>query len=128
MTERVDIVDPSILIRIPRAYWEGMSDVALYEATRGVWRIGERRGQVRFGLAVHQGTVVEVFEIHHWQPAGTATYTTRQFEPDGFTRRHEFVGAVAADPVRSRYLGKSVAHYFAKGAQNPITYAGVGST
>jgi hypothetical protein len=39
--------------------------------------------------------------------------------------RSEFVGAIASEPVRSRYLGKSVAHYFVTGNQNPITYAGL---
>ena len=34
--------------------------------------------------------------------------------------RQEFVGAVAPEPIRSKYLGGSVAHYFSKGSQNPV--------
>lgn len=124
MSDQAEIVEPALLIRIPRLFREGMSDLALYEATRGVWRVGERREQARYGLAVHQGHVVEVFEIHHWQPAGTAPYETRTFAPGEVDGRKEFVGAVAAEPIRSKYLGKSVAHYFSKGSQNPIAYVG----
>jgi hypothetical protein len=36
--------------------------------------------------------------------------------------RCEFVGQIADDAVRDRYLGRSVAHYFKPGAQKPIMY------
>lgn len=124
MTQRANIVDPAVLIRVPQAYQPGMSGLALYEATRGVWKIGPRRDTVRYALAVHQGVVQEVYEISHWQPAWTTPYKVRKFENTGVPGRWEFVGHVAAEPVRGRYLGKSVAHYFKRGAQNPITYAG----
>lgn len=124
MAEQVEVVDPSLLIRIPRLFREGMSDLALYEATRGVWKVGERRDQARYGLAVHQGLVVEVFEIHRWEPAGTAHYETRAFEPGEVDGRYEFVGSIAPEAIRSKYVGRSVAQYFPQGAQNPLAYAG----
>ncbi len=125
MHEPVEIVDPVILIRISQEYRDGMSGIDLYEATRGVWRIGVRREQVRYALTVHRGTVQEVYRIHHWQPALTTPYTTRDLDAAQIQGRFEFVGAVAEDPVRNRYVGKSVAHYFTRGGQNPITYVGV---
>jgi len=70
------IVDAVILIRVPRAFRPGMSDLALYEATRGVWRIGPRRDKVRYALAVYEGVVQEVYGIAHWQPAWTTPYQT----------------------------------------------------
>lgn len=95
MAEEVEVVEPALLIRIPRLFREGMFDVALYEATRGVWKVGNRREQARYGLAVHQGLVLEVFEIHRWQPAGTDSYDTRTFAPGEVDGRQEFVGSVA---------------------------------
>ena len=102
-----------------------MSDVALYEATRGVWKIGPRRDNVHYALAVYEGIVEEVYAISHWQPALTAPYSTRTFDADRARGRWEFVGKRAPEPVRQRYLRQSVAHYFKKGAQNPIAYLNV---
>jgi hypothetical protein len=125
VADPVKIIDSVLLIRIPRAYQSGMSDLALYEATRGVWRIGLRREGVRYALAVVQGTVVEVYRIEHWQPALTTPYTTRRLDPQLAAGRWEFVGVVADDQVRSRYRGRSVSAYFTRGGQNPITYVNV---
>jgi uncharacterized protein len=36
----VKIEVPAILIRINKLYHQGMSDVELYDATRGIWRVG----------------------------------------------------------------------------------------
>lgn len=127
MTDEANITDPVILIRIPRAFRPGMSDLELYEATRGVWRIGPRREQVRYALAVYQGVVQEVYEILHWDRAWTSAYQTRTFEDKTVAGRWEFVGRVAPDAVRDRYRGKSVRQHFSRGSQNPISYVGLDS-
>ena len=36
--------------------------------------------------------------------------------------RWEFVGKVADEEIRRKYIGKSVARYSAKGTRNPIKY------
>lgn len=41
--------------------------------------------------------------------------------------RWEFVGKIADDAMRKRYVGKSVRHYFSAGAQNPIQYVNLKS-
>ena len=118
---RVDISEAAMLIRIPRLYRPGMSDVSLYEATRAAWVVGPRRNDADLALAVVRGIVLEVYEIDRWQPAGTAHYKDRS--PDaGWRKRWEFVGSVAAEPVRTRYLGGSVAHYFPRGNRSPVRY------
>jgi hypothetical protein len=127
MVESANIVDPVVLIRVPRAFRPGMSNVALYEATRGVWTIGPRRAEARYALAIYQGEVQEVYEIVEWQPALTTPYTTRKLDKAKAVGRWEFVGKIARSAVRERYLGKSVAHYFKRGAQNPVMYAGLPS-
>ena len=55
MTDQAEITDPVMLVRISRLFRPGMSDMALYEATRGVWRVGPRRDRARYALTVHQG-------------------------------------------------------------------------
>ena len=57
-----NVMEPALLIRLTDSYRPGMSDVALYEATRGVWRIGPRREGARLALAVHDGLVKEVYQ------------------------------------------------------------------
>ena len=59
--ERIIIVEPTILIRINQFYRQGMSGKELYEATRGVWKVGIRREKVRIAMAVFKGFVKEVY-------------------------------------------------------------------
>lgn len=39
------------------------------------------------------------------------------------SNRFEFVGRIAEDKIRNRYLGKSVRDHFSASSQNPIRYA-----
>jgi hypothetical protein len=118
----VTVVDPAILIRINKLFRHGMSEHELYEATRGVWKIGERRTRAKFALAVFEGVVREVYAIEEWHPAGTTSYTTRPVEELRREGRWEFIGAKAPEDVRTKYVGGSVAAQFARGAQSPVAY------
>ena len=121
----VTVSEPALLIRINRSYREGMSALALYEATRGVWKLGPRREGAHLALAVYQGRVVEVFAIHEWHPANSTPYRTRTFVPSLMRGRWEFSEAVAEESVRAKYLRKIVVQYFTPGNQNPVTYVNV---
>ena len=118
----VTVAEPAILIRIAQLYEPGMSADQLYEATRGVWKIGKRRESVRFALAVAHGVVREVYEIGCWHPAASTNYTTRPIRSVTVKGRWEFTGKLAPPAIRAKYLGQSVAHYLAKGNANPILY------
>jgi hypothetical protein len=117
----VIIEHKAILITINRLFRSGMSAVELCEATRGVWKIGEKREEVELAMAVYQGVVREVFRIKHWYPAGTLPYATRRLEDVRRAGRWEFDGDVAMD-VRTVYVGKSVRGYVGESSQNPIRY------
>jgi hypothetical protein len=117
----VDIDDPAILIRISQLFDPSMSDDELYDATRGHWRVKPEHHDPRLAFAVADGVVREVYEIHSWHPAGTTPSRTaihRVAPPD----RMEFVGRIADDQTRRRYVGRSVRHYFNRGNQNPVRY------
>ena len=116
----VEIDDRVLLIRIPRLYRHGMSDVALYEATRGHWRIGPRRELADYAFAVHQGVVLEVYAFERWQPAGTTPSATRPGPDD--QARWEFVGRPAPQDIRAKYVGRSVKAYFKQGHRSPVVY------
>ncbi len=119
---QIAIIEPAIFIRIAKLYSEGMSPQELYEVTRGVWCIAQRRETVQLALAVAGGIIREVFAVGTWHPAGTTPYFTRQLSAVRIPGRWEFVGELASDAVRSKYVGQVVAHYFSRGAVNPITY------
>lgn len=115
--------DAVLLIRINRLYRHTMSPVELYDATRGTWKLGSRRENARFALAVFEGVVREVYQIDTWHPAGiTLPYGLRAQEHVPTEDRCEFRGSLAPDDVRQRYVDRSVAHYFAQGAQFPVRY------
>jgi hypothetical protein len=116
------IEEPSLLIRIPKLYRQGMSGDDLYDATRGVWKLGKRREQARLAFAVDSGLVREVYEIEAWHPAGSTSYKSRKLEDVAIAGRWEFTGRVAHPDVRRRYIGESVSEHFKRGARAPVIY------
>ena len=116
------VAEPALLIRINRLYRYGMTAEQLFEATRGVWKLSERRARALYAFAVYKGVVREVYRIDRWHPAGTLTYLTRDAADLKLAGRWEFEGHPAETAMRERYIDQSVAQYFASNAQNPITY------
>jgi hypothetical protein len=123
--KKAEIREPVILIRINDLYRYGMTPVELYDATRSAWVTGPRRKRAEYAFAVFEGVVREVYRIAGWFPGGK-TFNARY---DGRSKRRpgrwEFVGTVAEEPIRRRYVNRYVGHRFSKGAQNPITYVNV---
>lgn len=114
-----------VLININNTYSYGMSPVHLYDVTRSAWVVSLRSAErARYAMSVFRGVVREVYEIAQWLPDGSTFRSDdadrgRYTQPD---RRYEFVGTLADEDIRRRYIDRSVAHYFPKGAQNPIKY------
>ena len=126
MLNETVITEDVILIRINKLFYESMTDEEIYEATRGIWRIGVRKEKADYAFAVYMGFVKEVFEIIRWLPACTLPYRTRAMknaiENVNIMGRSEFEGKVADDRIRNKYIGKSVKDYFQFGEANPIKY------
>jgi len=99
--------EPCIIININRLYTRGISAQKLYDSTRASWTVGIKRERVKYAIASYRGLVREVYEIEKWQPNGD---------------RWEFVGKVAEDRIRDKYLNQSLENYIKKGGQNPIRY------
>ncbi len=119
-----DIPDPVVLIRINELYRNGMSAQELYDATRGVWILSlERARGAKYALAVFEGIVKEVYEPELWQDAQVDSYETRKdLTPEDGKGRIEFIGKLAPEAIRSKYIDKSVASSFVFGSQNPCKY------
>ncbi len=103
----VTFEEPCIIININRLYTRDISAQKLYDSTRASWIVGIKRDRAKYAIASYRGLVREVYEIEKWQPNGD---------------RWEFVGKVAADKIRDKYLNQSLENYIKKGGQNPIRY------
>lgn len=125
LTERpANIKEKAVLIVISRAFRYGMSAQELYDATRSAWIANWKRHDAKYAMSVYGGIVREVYEIATWVRGGT---TMKFGDPDNRAKpsrdRWEFVGRVAEETVRRRYVGRSVGEeFFPPGAQNPIRY------
>jgi hypothetical protein len=59
-----------------------MTSIELYDATRGVWKVGPRRDKARFALSVYGGVVRAVYEVAAWLPAGSTMSARDYLEKD----------------------------------------------
>lgn len=119
---KANFQEPVLLIRITKQYRYGMEPVELYDATRSAWRVRGEPPRVEHALAVYEGVVREVYRITDWLDGGSTFNVRRGGRAHSRPRRREFVGTLAADEVRKRYLDRYVGHVFPAGARNPIRY------
>ena len=120
----VRVQEASILIRINELYRPQMTASELYDATRGVWKLGPRRQRAKYAFAVFEGIIREVYEIKLWLKSGS-TFSSRNPHGVRSANRWEFVGRLAPDKLRRRYINRDVSGYFKRGAQSPIIYVKV---
>ena len=119
--DHLDITEPSLLIRISRAYDANMTEQELYDITRSSWKVNYDRVQnVEYAFSIYQGQILEVYKVAGWYGAGT-TFAERN--EDALTSgRFEFVGTIAEDDVRDKYINKSAKHLFKPGNASPVMY------
>lgn len=119
--QQVEIIEPSIFIRINQKFRYSMSEIELYDYTRGQWKVNiEKANTAKFAFAVYEGIIQEVYSVLFWLEAGK-TLNTRN-ENEAVKDRFEFIGNIAEPEIRDKYKFKSVEHYFKKGNANPIMY------
>lgn len=109
-----------VLITINREFKPGMSDEALYEATRKWWVVGPGRRQLgtssapQWAMAVYRGVVRAVYRIEAWEPSSDEDIT----QDPKRAGRWKFRGR--RDPsMEERYLYGDVSRY---ASQNPLRY------
>jgi hypothetical protein len=119
--EPTSIAEPSVLIRISQLFRYSMSEMELYDYTRGYWKINkERAAAAQYAFAVYEGIIQEVYSILQWVDAGSTLNTRNDLFP--VHGRFEFIGNLAPPEIRTKYKFKSVEHLFQKGNMNPILY------
>jgi hypothetical protein len=119
--QEVEVIEPSIFIRINQKFRYSMTEIELYDFTRGQWKIStERANKAKYAFAIYEGIIQEVYTVLFWLEAGK-TLNTRN-DTDAAKDRFEFIGNIAEPEIRNKYKYKSVEHYFRRGNANPIMY------
>jgi len=127
--QMVEITEPAILIRINEAFRYSMTNMELYDYTRGQWRLNSKNAsKAKYAFSIYKGIIQEVYEIAGWFKAGT-TYSVREKNElvkreagDKIDGRYEFVGNLAPQIIRDKYKYKSIGDIFQQGNSNPIMY------
>ena len=110
---------PLLLIKIERRWTELVSEYGsesaiprdkIYQVTKGDWRLSVKRANnANCVLAVARGIVRAVFVPDNWEDAG-------------YDNRKVMIGDSEHIDFTAKYVGKSVAHLFERGSQNPLRY------
>lgn len=83
-----DLPDGTVVFKITRSWRPDLSGEELYEATRGNWRIGQRRlhRMPSLALGYAKGAIRSAYEIIEWQAAkqepGRFRFTGQPTAPD----------------------------------------------
>lgn len=109
-TEIANVTDPAIAINVNKTYQLVKNADDLYDYTRGIWRVNlDHVRNARYAFSVVQGVIKEVYEIDSWHSAGSTKYKTdRDFLGTDMKPRSEFIGNIAPDEIRNKYLGKTL--------------------
>ncbi len=116
------------LIRINRRFERGMSEDALYEATRKWWRVGPRRRELgtiwapEWAMAVFGGGVRAVYRIEAWKRP-----TDEDIAVDAKRIRRWGFRGTRDRTMEAIYVHCDVSGYFLA-SQNPVRYVNCGLT
>jgi len=117
----IEIDEPAMAINLNRSFNEAKTAEELYDRTRACWKVNaERANEIDYAFAVFEGIIREVYQVDKWMPCG-CTPSIKEYikgkeaENEG---RSEFVGEVAADSIRNKYVGQEIEGF----NQNPIRY------
>jgi hypothetical protein len=116
--EAPPIAEPVILLRITKLWDPAMSPSELYETTRGWWRVGPRREEARYAMAISNGIVREVYEIKDWRQRREGD---RSWEDD-IAGRPRWVFDGMRSEAMAHYRNTDISRLFPRGVRNPIKY------
>tara|TARA_Y100001970_G_scaffold288080_1_gene414376 strand:- start:54 stop:788 length:735 start_codon:yes stop_codon:yes gene_type:complete len=121
-SKKVDIVEKVLLIKLSKTFRYNMSEIELYDYTRGIWIVSEdKRKEIDYVFCVYDGIIQETYKVLDWFPGGS-TYSVRHDKEEWKKHeRWEFVGNIS-NVMRKKYRHKSVSHYFPSGSRNPVRY------
>ena len=119
-----DIKVKGILITVNKKFSYDMNRFELYERTRSCWKLKENKlNEIEYVFALHGNIIVEIYKVAAWMPQNSTMLSyryTSERPPEVTKKRFEFVGNIAEEKIRKKYLLKTIRDYRSYG--NPITY------
>ncbi len=113
--------DNMVFLKISNLYRPSFTPFELYEATRGYWEMSmDSAKKIKLACTVVGNIVLEVYAVSQWLPAHS-TWRTVFRAGENTKGRLEFVGTVAPEDVRKKYVGKSVKQLYGA-SSHPFRY------
>lgn len=117
-----EIDNDCVIININNTYQRGAGEDAIYQATKGTWKMNAQKLQsINYVLSEYRGLVVEVFKVHEWL-AQERPYGPNAQKAGETYMGYGFEGEVANDEIRLKYINKSITHKKKRGSANVIRY------
>ena len=121
-SKKANIKENVLLIKLSKSFRYNMHPQDLYDYTRGIWVISEkRRKNTEYVFAIYDGVIQETYQVLNWFEAGTTFNKRQDMNLDKRIKRWEFIGNIDYE-MRKKYLHKSVNHYWKSNAQNPLRF------
>lgn len=117
-----EISSDCVIININKTYSRSLGQNAIYEATKGVWRMKNPSGKIKIVLSEYHGLIVEVFDVDEWYSEERGYGSNAKKAGEKYLG-YGFNGCVAPEETRRKYIYKSIAHLKKKGAANVIRYS-----
>lgn len=106
--ELTKIPENFVIININKSYQRASWEDAIYEATKGVWKMAEwRKNQINYVLSEYRGLIVGVFKVKKW------IEETREYGPNSQKKwqsytAYAFEKTEVEEKIREKYLNLSV--------------------
>ncbi|HBF86220.1 MAG TPA: hypothetical protein DDW54_00915 [Clostridiales bacterium] len=110
-------------VNVCKSFFKCSDEEALYHATRHCWRVSYDK-VIRYGyaLAVIDGYVKEVYKTKTWNYIDQNSVW--EIDNDKAPGRYEFIGEVAENAVREKFINKQIPYKFRKnGMASPVVYS-----
>ena len=116
-----------VLLNLTKNWEDGMENTddknmafSLYEASRGSWVMNYDEAQeIEYALPVHDGKIIEVYKVVKWLGEGEVMRDPKYVDPSE-NKRCDFVGNIADNDVRRKYVGNTVKELYEWPKQNSV--------
>ena len=117
-----EIGEDCVIININKTYKRGAGKNAIYEATKEIWDIKERRREkIKYVLSEYRGLIVEVFKVIKWYGKERG-YNPKAKKYGQTYIGYGFEGEIAEINIRDKYVNKSIAKNKKRGFSGVIIF------
>ena len=111
-----------VIININKTYKRGSGENAIYNATKEIWNIKEkRRNQIEYVLSEYKGLIVEVFKVKKWYSKKRG-YNTGDKKYGQTYLGYGFEGIIAEEFERNKYVNKTISPFKKRGFASVLIF------